>query len=647
MANSGHSIGFRRLFDAAVTSIAQPLKERLLETWLPGEPKPDVNQQIAQDIAHLATTMHRSKTALTWEQYAFLGDLYDRALRLPKSGTIEEFKTRVQGLAINNFYWEPPTTSLNLLRGHDAIAKTALGTLYKDFLLKVVTVTLTYVEKPGTAQDQALIDEFDAFWTEVVTATRTPQKRLHPDSSAIIFELNKAVLEFVSPARDVIRSVDQLAVMDNLKDTEGFIRRTFTNYCAQAVLADSVVDQKELELFYDLAPTLMFFGSSGSLQNLQHIFQNASKNISPTEMPLLVSILDYHDKSMNTELGDRARSLYFRIANTAFKADLTVNEEEMQWLEQFKQTLYPNGGGEGAAPAAAPHGLDKNAEEALTDVTIEQSLEELNALVGLDRVKQDFTQLVNFIKVQQMRQEKGLPGTTIPSYFVFMGNPGTGRIAVGRILANVYRADKILSKGHFVEIDRTDLAPGQTTPSAAKIQEVVSSARGGVLFIDDADALGQEAVDTLVKITEDQKDLVVILAGYAAPMEKILSANSGLKSRFNKVFQFEDYSPEQMLGIYELFCKRAAFQTSQPALAIVKSLFDQLYTERGEGFGNARDVRHVFECIIGNQANRIISLPQVNEEILSTITDADVQPIISALERPADARKIPKPHIAY
>jgi hypothetical protein len=121
-------------------------------------------------------------------------------------------------------------------------------------------------------------------------------------------------------------------------------------------------------------------------------------------------------------------------------------------------------------------------------------------------------------------------------------------------------------------------------------------------------------------------------------MARFVNANPGLKSRFNKFFLFEDYTPDQMLAIFELFCKRAAFQMNSSALALVKTLFEGLYAERGEGFGNARDVRNVFECIISNQANRIVSLAQVNEEVLSTITEEDIRPIADALQK-ADAKQ--------
>ena len=641
MPNSTHILGFRRLFDAVVNNVIQALQERLLQTWRADEDKPDASRQIALDMTQIATSLHVMKGGISWRQHAFMGDLYDHALQnYHASGTVDEHKTRFTSLAQTEAYWEPPTTSLNLLRGYDAIEKTNTARMYKDLLQKIVTVTLNNVEKPG-AKDPQIIEFFDSMWNEVVTASRLPQKCFHPESTALAADLNKAVLEFAVPARDVIKTVDQLTQMDALKDTEGFIRKTFTNYCAQAVLVDSIVDRKELELFHDLAPTLMFFGKQGSVENLQEIFRGASKNISPTEVPLLVSILDIYDNSMKTELGDRARSLYFRLADSAFKSDNTVDEEEMAWLEQFKNTLYPHGIAE-VEQKPSNNSLDKQSGETqvIGNVTVDQSLEELNALVGLDTVKQDLAQLLNFIKVQKMREAKGMPGSAIAKQFAFNGNPGTGKTSVARILANIYRTLGVIEKGHVVEVDRADLVAGLSGQTEAKIKEVVESALGGVLFIDEPyeliqDSNGQEAVDALVNAMEDNSEsLVVIVAGFPEKMDRFLNANSALKSLFNKFFHFDDYSPEQMLQIYELFCSRAAFITSPSALLLVKAIFEKLYSERREGYGNARDVRRVFHSIIGNQANRIISLPHVNEEILSTINDEDVRLTVAALEKP-------------
>ncbi len=339
--NSTHAKDVCQLFDLVVATISGPMNQRLSESGQPSGSSFVAVDQFASDILHIATVVHASTGGMTASQYAFFGALYDHVAKRGTSATADEFHCWCANLAVSNqLYCEPPTTSLNLLRGYDAVYGTMVARMYKELMMKFVIVVLTQVVTPGT-RESALVQEFDNFWTEVVMATRSPARCIQPESISLIADLNKAVSDFVGPAGEVIRSVPQLSQMDGLSDTEGFVRKTFTNYCAQAVLVDSVVDERELELFHDLAPTLMYFGSNGSLQSLRQMFLGASKNIEPGEMPLLVRILDIYDNSMKTNYGGMARSLYMKLARTAFKADLNVCQVELEWLEQFKKTLYP------------------------------------------------------------------------------------------------------------------------------------------------------------------------------------------------------------------------------------------------------------------------------------------------------------------
>ncbi len=338
--NLAHAKSVCQLFDLVVATVSGPMNQRLSETGQTSGSQFIAVDQFASDILHIATAVYATG-GMTSSQCAFFSELYDHAARRDLATKVDEFQSWCAGLANSNkLYCEPPTASLNLLRGYDAVNRTMIARMYKELVMKIVTVVLTQVTAP-CSREIALVQDFDNFWAEVVMATRSPQRCLQPESIVLISELNKAVAEFVIPAREVINSVAQLSQIEGLGDTEGFIRKTFTNYCAQAVLVDSVVDERELELFHDLAPTLMYFGSNGSLQSLRQMFQGASKNIMPNEVPLLVSILDIFDSSMNTNYGGRARSLYVKLAKTAFSADMNVCREETQWLGQFQQTLYP------------------------------------------------------------------------------------------------------------------------------------------------------------------------------------------------------------------------------------------------------------------------------------------------------------------
>jgi SpoVK/Ycf46/Vps4 family AAA+-type ATPase len=185
---------------------------------------------------------------------------------------------------------------------------------------------------------------------------------------------------------------------------------------------------------------------------------------------------------------------------------------------------------------------------------------QLDALVGLENVKKDVKNLVNLMKVRKLRQENDLPVPPMSLHMVFMGNPGTGKTTVARLISSLYASIGVLSKGQLIEVDRSGLVAGYVGQTALKTQEVIKSALGGVLFIDEAYSLssggendfGREAIETILKAMEDHRDdLVVIVAGYDEPMQKFLSSNPGLESRFNKYFYFQDYTGEQLMAIFK------------------------------------------------------------------------------------------------
>lgn len=266
--------------------------------------------------------------------------------------------------------------------------------------------------------------------------------------------------------------------------------------------------------------------------------------------------------------------------------------------------------------------------------SLEKVLEELNLLIGLKEVKQDVAELINLLKIQKKRSEQGLKNVDITLHTVFLGPPGTGKTSVARLLSRIFKHLGFLSKGQMFETDREGLVAGYVGQTAAKVNNAVKLSLGGVLFIDEAYALtqnltgndyGTEAVNTLIKRMEDYRnDLAVIVAGYTEPMQLFIESNPGLKSRFNRYFHFQHFTPAELFQVFESFCKKSDFIVSVEAKEKLTDTFELLYSEKDETFGNARVVRNLFEKCVQNQANRIVKLKKINQKTLKIFLEEDI-----------------------
>ena len=287
------------------------------------------------------------------------------------------------------------------------------------------------------------------------------------------------------------------------------------------------------------------------------------------------------------------------------------------------------------APKAAEESAPKpqSEEEAIPEKeNIDDLRAELDGYIGLERIKAEVKNLINIAAVYRMRREHDLPTADLSLHMVFSGNPGTGKTMIARFMARVYHSLGILSKGHLVEVDRSGLVAGYVGQTAIKTSKVLEKAKGGVLFIDEAYTLtakegndfGYEAVDTVLKFMEDHRDdIVVIVAGYTDRMETFIDSNPGLQSRFNKYLLFDDYTAEEMLGIFRMQCDKNCYTLTEEAERELAEYLHMASEAAGE-FGNARGVRNVFEKILGAQANRLAESTHITREDLMRITKEDV-----------------------
>lgn len=348
--------------------------------------------------------------------------------------------------------------------------------------------------------------------------------------------------------------------------------------------------------------------------------------------------------------GQRRANLYYThsmsLAHATAAIDLVPSPAELAAVDRFRTLLLrtmdahgvprpgrPSGTAPAVAIAGAPADQVLTSDEAPTPAarSLEELLAELDALVGLDDVKEEVRRLTSLLRIQELRAARALPTIDTSRHLVFSGNPGTGKTTVARLLSQIFRSLGVVSTGHLVETDRSDLVAGYVGQTATRTRAVLESARGGTLLIDEAYALarggdddfGREAIDTIVKFMEDHReDLSVIAAGYPTEMQELVDSNPGLKSRFTRTIHFPDYSTEELVAIFVLISSIKEYHLDDLGTRRLREVIEA--EPRGKGFGNGRFVRNVFEAAVGHHAVRLAETPDVTDEQLTTLTADDI-----------------------
>lgn len=459
------------------------------------------------------------------------------------------------------------------------------------------------------------------------------------DPDSVMGKANAALDELLRRHREIVYSYP--AHFGGDTDYEQSLKDGIRNVAIYVAGSDGIVSAREGGVLNEV-----FLLDPGEVDFAFHLnYQKNNPNFMRIMMNALASSVDMHARFASIHFGetysadhDIVIDAVTKVCDAVLSADY-ADEREIERLSEVTSYLREtavNVETEIATTAEADNqaGSQHQHQTRPEATTLEGTLTELHRLIGLDDIKQEVETLANLARVFSLRKEQGLPVPEMSMHLVFSGNPGTGKTTVARLVSQIYGHLGLLSSGHLVEVDRSGLVGGYVGQTATKVRGVVDSAVGGVLFVDEAYALsgrgendfGSEAIETLLKLMEDNRDdLVVIVAGYENEMRSFLRSNPGLNSRFSRQLLFRDYSAEELVEIFRGMAEKAHYELSPESNEILAQVVGNIWTHRAENFANAREVRNLFERAISAQANRLARAPTSIDQNLLELTSDDIR----------------------
>lgn len=455
-------------------------------------------------------------------------------------------------------------------------------------------------------------------------------------------------LNAVGAVTEVLKAWGEYELDPSSLVRNAFLRSTLTyvEYCGERVTDELAEFAMDVYCYFDDEISEWIYDMNAS-QKREQIFnyieavgvaEAKSLDGLSNSLEYVLSLCKVYDDAAESSTQRSLCGALTRFAYLLIKTDSVITKSEENFYCLFK---------EGLTQALTTEALTSHSNDILiassegtpaSSISPEEELsritKDIECLIGLDSIKREVADLLNMLRVQQMRRNSGLNAAEISKHMVFYGNPGTGKTTIARKLAEIYRVLGVLSKGHFIETDRSSLVAGYLGQTAIKTTEILERSKGGILFIDEAytlyqggeqDQYGQEAIDTILKYMEDNRDdLIVIVAGYESKMQGFIDSNPGLKSRFSKYFHFVDYDATQLAAIFAEMAAQSQYIITPSFASLLQSLCQLMIMRKGENFGNGRTVRNLFERCVSNQANRVVGIDNPSHQDLEELLDGDL-----------------------